>query len=64
MDKARGLASAAGYDPRLDPMESVVMSILVELEKEIEELRKKIEELEKRERVRLVPHHFRGKEDF
>ena len=24
MDKARGLASAAGYDPRLDPMESVV----------------------------------------
>lgn len=25
MDKARGLASAAGYDPRLDPMKSVVM---------------------------------------
>jgi hypothetical protein len=30
-------------------MESVFMSILVELEKEIEELRKKIEELEKRD---------------
>jgi hypothetical protein len=42
--------SAAGYDPRLDPMESVVMSILVELEKEIEELRKKVEELEERRR--------------
>ena len=49
MDKARGLASAAGYDPRLDPMESVVMSILVQMEKELEELRKKIEELEKRD---------------
>jgi DNA repair ATPase RecN len=49
MDKARGLASAARYDPRLDPMESVVMSILVELEKELEELRKKVEELEKRD---------------
>ena len=49
MDKARGLASAAGYDPRLDPMESVVMSILVQLEKEIAELRKKVEELEKRD---------------
>ncbi|HDS44508.1 MAG TPA: hypothetical protein ENN68_00125 [Methanomicrobia archaeon] len=23
MEKARGLASAAGYDPRTDPMESV-----------------------------------------
>ncbi len=32
MDKARGLASAAGYDPRTAPMESVFMSILVELE--------------------------------
>ena len=49
MDKARGLASAAGYDPRLDPMESVVMSILVQMEKEIEELRKRAEELEKRD---------------
>jgi hypothetical protein len=49
MDKARRLASAAGYDPRLDPMESVFMSILVELEKEFEELRKKVEELEKRD---------------
>ncbi|MGC9445105.1 MAG: hypothetical protein ACP5E9_09310 [Candidatus Methanospirareceae archaeon] len=49
MDKARGLASAAGYDPRTDPMESVFMSILVGLEKEIAELRSKIEELEKRE---------------
>jgi DNA repair ATPase RecN len=49
MEKARGLASAAGYDPRLDPMESVYMSILVGLEKDIAELRRKIEELEKRE---------------
>lgn len=46
MDKARCLASAAGYDPRLDPMESVFMSILVELEKEIEELKERIVELE------------------
>jgi hypothetical protein len=28
MDKARGLASAAGYDSRTDQMELVVMSIL------------------------------------
>jgi hypothetical protein len=28
MDKARGLASAAGYDSRTDPMELVVISIL------------------------------------
>ena len=48
MDKARGLASAAGYDPRTDPMESVIMSILVELEKEIEELREKIKKMEER----------------
>ncbi len=48
MDKARNLASAAGYDPRLDPMESVFMSILVGLEKEIEELRAKVKELEER----------------
>ena len=38
-----------GYDSRTDPMESVFMSILVELEKEIEELREKVEELEKRD---------------
>ncbi len=37
------------HDQRLDPMESVVMSNLVELEQEIEELRKKVEELEKRD---------------
>jgi hypothetical protein len=49
MDKARGLASATGYDPRTDPIESVFMSILVELEKEIAELRKKVEEREKRD---------------
>jgi hypothetical protein len=49
MDKALGLANAAAYDPRLDLMESVVMSILVELEKEFEVLRKKVEELEKRD---------------
>ncbi|HDS45696.1 MAG TPA: hypothetical protein ENN68_06355 [Methanomicrobia archaeon] len=48
MNKARGLASAAGYDPWLDPMESVYMSILVGLEKEIAELRAKVKELEER----------------
>ncbi|MGC9445098.1 MAG: hypothetical protein ACP5E9_09275 [Candidatus Methanospirareceae archaeon] len=46
MNKARGLASAAGYDPRLDPMESVYMSILVGLEKEIEELKERLAVLE------------------
>ncbi len=40
-------ASAASYDARVDPVESLFMSILVEQEKEIEALRKKIEELEK-----------------
>jgi hypothetical protein len=48
MNKARGLASAAGYDPRTDLMESVFMSILVGLEKEIEELRAKVKEMEER----------------
>jgi len=48
IDEARGLACAARYDPRLDPMESVYLSILVELEKDIAELRVKVKELEER----------------
>jgi hypothetical protein len=47
MEKARMHASAASYEARVDPVESIFMSILLEQEKEIGELRKKIEELEK-----------------
>jgi hypothetical protein len=47
MEKARMHASAASYEARIDPVESMFMSILLEQEKEIGELRKKIEELEK-----------------
>jgi hypothetical protein len=47
MEKARMHASAASYEARIDPAESMFMSILLEQEKEIRELRKKIEELEK-----------------
>jgi DNA repair ATPase RecN len=47
MEKARTHASAASYDARLDPSESLFMSILVELEHELEELREKLAELEK-----------------
>jgi hypothetical protein len=47
MDRARTHASAASYDTRVDPVESLFMSILLEQEKEIEELRKKLEALEK-----------------
>jgi DNA repair ATPase RecN len=47
MEKARTHASAASYDARLDPGESLFMSILVELERELEELREKLAELEK-----------------
>lgn len=46
MERARKHASAASYDTRTDPVESLFMSILLEQGKEIEELRKKIEELE------------------
>ena len=48
MEKARMHASAASYGARVDPVESVFMSILLEQEKEIGELRKKIVELELR----------------
>ena len=48
MEKARLHASAASYDARVDPVESIIMSILLEQEKELGELRKKIEEIEKR----------------
>jgi hypothetical protein len=46
MDRARMHASAASYDTRVDPIESLFMSILLEQEKEIGELRKKLEERE------------------
>jgi DNA repair ATPase RecN len=46
MEKARTHASAASYDARVDPSESLFMSILVELERELEELRAKVAELE------------------
>jgi len=46
MEKARMHASAASYEARVDPVESMFMSILLEQEKEIGELRKKIAELE------------------
>ena len=42
IEKARRHASAASYDARVDPVESLIMSILLEQEKEIEQLRKKI----------------------
>jgi hypothetical protein len=37
--RARELASAGGYDVRIDPSESVFMSILLGHEKELAELR-------------------------
>jgi len=50
MEKARMHASAASYDARLDPGESLFMSILVELERELDELRVKLAELEQQRR--------------
>jgi DNA repair ATPase RecN len=50
MEKARAHASAASYDARADPSESLFMSILVELERELEELRAKVAELEKQQK--------------
>ncbi len=47
MQMAQRHASAASYQPRTDPMESVFMSILVEMEKEIETLREKVDEYER-----------------
>lgn len=47
MEKARMHASAASYDARTDPVESLIISILLEQEKELGELRKKIAELER-----------------
>ena len=43
MAKARRHASAAGYNPRMNPMESFFMSILLEMEKELNELKKRLE---------------------
>lgn len=45
MEKARMHASAASYAARTDPMESLIISILLEQEKELVELKKKIAEL-------------------
>ena len=47
MERARMHASAASYDTRTDPVESLFMSILLEQEKEIAELRKKLEQVGK-----------------
>ncbi len=47
MEKVRMHASAASYEARVDPTESMFISILLEQEKEIGELRKKVEELKK-----------------
>jgi flagellar biosynthesis/type III secretory pathway protein FliH len=44
MAKARKHASAAGYDARVNPMESFFMSIILEMEKELEELKARFEE--------------------
>ena len=43
MDKARRHAHAATYDVRPDPTYSMFMSILLEMEGEIEELKRRIE---------------------
>ncbi|MGC9308693.1 MAG: hypothetical protein ACP5FL_07965, partial [Thermoplasmatota archaeon] len=40
MRMAQRHASAASYQPRTDPMDSVVLSILLEMEKEIETVQK------------------------
>ncbi|HDS44902.1 MAG TPA: hypothetical protein ENN68_02200 [Methanomicrobia archaeon] len=50
MAKARTHASAASYDARVDPSESLFMSILVELERELEALRAKVAELEQQQK--------------
>jgi hypothetical protein len=47
IEKARLHASAASYEARLDPMESMFMSILLEQEKEIQELKEKLKEIKK-----------------
>lgn len=46
MEKARKHASAAGYDARVNPMESFFMSIILEIEKEMKEIRRKFEKHE------------------
>lgn len=47
MQMAQRHANAAGYQPRVNSMESVFMSILVEMEKEIEILREKVDKYER-----------------
>ncbi len=46
MERARQHASAASYETRSDPLESLFMAILLEQEKELAELRKRLEALE------------------
>ncbi|MFQ5909186.1 MAG: hypothetical protein ACE5IJ_00510 [Thermoplasmata archaeon] len=47
MNKARAHASACSYANRIDPMESIFMSIILELQKEIEALKERVRSTEK-----------------
>ncbi|MFQ6128059.1 MAG: hypothetical protein ACE5QW_04070 [Thermoplasmata archaeon] len=47
INKARAHASACSYANRIDPMESIFMSIILELQKEVEALRESIRSTEK-----------------
>jgi hypothetical protein len=57
MDKIRSHASAAGYMVNSNPFESMIFSILLEQEIEIQELRREIEELRARlKKLKLEEH--------
>ena len=47
MAKARKHASAAGYNTRVNPMESFFMSIILEMEKELDDIKKRFERYER-----------------
>lgn len=47
MNKARSHASACSYANRIDPMESIFMSIILELQKEVEDLKQRVRSIEK-----------------
>jgi hypothetical protein len=47
MNKARAHSSACSYANRIDPMESIFMSIILELQKEIETLKERVQSTEK-----------------
>jgi hypothetical protein len=47
MNKARAHTSACSYANRIDPMESVFMSIILELQKEIETLKETVRSIER-----------------